>query len=164
VNQTTINEKSKLVNEISEEIKASVSFVVAEYRGLSVAEITKLRDELIKVNSSLKIYKNSSISRASSQLGYEDFANDLSGPNAFIFSKDNPLGGAKVLNKFSKRNPKLKLKSGIVDGKVYNGETLAQLAELPSKNDLIAMFLSCIQAPIVTFALTVKAIAEKKES
>ena len=85
----------------------------------------------------------------------------MSGSNAFVFSKEIS-DGPKVLAKFAKRNENLVIKAGLVEGKVYDAAGMKTIATLPNKEGLISMFLSCLQAPIRSFACAVKAVADSK--
>ena len=85
----------------------------------------------------------------------------MSGSNAYVFSSD-VTGAPKVLAKFAKRNEKLVIKAGLVEGRVVGADEIKALAKIPGREGLISMFLSCLQAPIRSFACTVKAVADSK--
>jgi len=87
----------------------------------------------------------------------------LTGPTAIAFSTTDAVAPAKILNDFAKKNDALKLKGGVVEGRVIDAEQLKALAELPSRDGLLSMLLSVLQAPMRNFALAVKAVAEKEE-
>ena len=162
MNQETLKAKQELVNEIVAKAKDSQTVVVAEYRGLTVTEIQNLRRALRQEDSSMFVYKNSLVERAADALGYEGLKDILTGPNAIIFSKD-VTAGAKVVTKFAKKFPEiLKIKGGVVEGKVVDSKTMKEVAALPSKEGLYSMFLLCLQAPIRQFACAVKAVADAK--
>ena len=164
MNKAIIEQKETLVNEVSEEMKNSASTVVVEYRGLSVAKITELRRELRKQDATLKVYKNSIISRAAEKVGYSELDNELTGPNAIVFSKTDSTGAAKLLTKYAKRNDELVVKGGIVEGKYVNAKEMKVVATLPNKEGMLSMLLSCLQSPIRSFACAVKAVADQKEN
>ena len=164
MNKTIIEQKESLVNEVSEEMKNSASTVVVEYRGLSVAKITELRRELRKQDATLKVYKNSIISRAAEKVGYSELDNELTGPNAIVFSKTDSTGAAKLLTKYAKRNDELVVKGGIVEGKYVNAKEMKVVATLPNKEGMLSMLLSCLQSPIRSFACAVKAVADQKQN
>ena len=164
MNKTIIEQKESLVNEVSEEMKNSASTVVVEYRGLSVAKITELRRELRKQDATLKVYKNSIISRAAEKVGYSELDNELTGPNAIVFSKTDSTGAAKLLTKYAKRNDELVVKGGIVEGKYVNAKEMKVVATLPNKEGMLSMLLSCLQSPIRSFACAVKAVADQKNN
>lgn len=156
--------KQAVINEISDELKESKSAVVVEYRGLSVATVEELRRLLRKENVRMKVYKNTLVSHAANSLGYGELDEDLTGPNAFIFSKDDPIAGPRILAKFAKRNKALVLKGGVVDGKVINAQEVVTLSNLPGREGLLSMLLSCLNAPVSGFARAVKAVADAKEN
>lgn len=160
MNPATLESKKAVVAEITESFKNASSVAVVEYRGLTVAEISELRKLLKAVDAKFGVYKNTLVQKASDSLGYKELDKYLSGSNAFVFSSD-VTGMPKVLAKFAKKNEKLVLKAGLVEGKFVNGDELKALAKLPSREGLLSMFLSCLQAPIRSFACTVKAVADK---
>lgn len=139
------------------------SVVLVEYRGLTVKELTELRRALRDEDVDFKVYKNTTARRASENLGYSKFAETLKGPNALAFGKD-PVAPARVLAKFAKEHDKLVLKTGIVDGDVVDEETIKKLSALPNKEGMLAKFASVLNAPVIKFAMTIKALAEAKEN
>ena len=160
MNKEVLEAKQGVVKEIVEKAKGSTTIVVAEYRGLTVAQLQELRRALRNEESELCVYKNSLVERACDELGYE-LKEVLTGPNAIIFSKE-VSNGAKVVAKYAKRfGDTLKIKGGVVDGQFADASKIKEVAKLPGREGLISMFLSCLQAPIRQFAATVKAVAEK---
>ena len=161
MNKQVLEAKQSVVKEIVEKAKNSTTIVVAEYRGLTVAQLQELRRALNKEDSELCVYKNSLVERASEELGYE-MKDILSGPNAIIFSKE-VSNGAKVAVKYSKKfRDTLVIKGGVVEGKFADADKIKEVSKLPGREGLISMFLSCLQAPIRQFAATVKAVADAK--
>ena len=161
MNQAVLSQKQALVTEISDKIKNSDSTVVCEYRGLSVAEVTELRNTLREENVELKVYKNTMVERACDDCGFAELKDALTGPNAFAFSKD-ATAPARVLAKFAKKHKALVLKSGIVEGKVVDEATIKELSLLPNRDGMLSMLLSCLQSPVSSFARVVKAVADAK--
>lgn len=161
MNPSTLESKKQVVSKISESFKGASSMVIVEYRGLTVAQISELRKSLKAVKASFNVYKNTLVQRASDELGYNELDQYLSGSNAYIFSKD-VVEGPKVLAKFAKKNENLVIKAGLVEGKVVDAAGVKSVATLPNREGLISMFLSCLQAPIRSFACTVKAVADSK--
>ncbi|MBQ1477759.1 MAG: 50S ribosomal protein L10 [Erysipelotrichaceae bacterium] len=161
MNQAVLSGKKAVVEEITEKLKGSDGVVVAEYRGLTVAEVSELRRNLREENVELKVYKNTMVKRAVDELGFGDLDETLKGPNAYAFSKD-ATAPARVLAKFAKKHDKLVLKSGIVEGKVVDLDTLKELANLPNHDGMLSMLLSCLQAPVSSFARVIKAVADAK--
>lgn len=162
MNKDVLASKQETVKEIVAKAKASSGLVVAEYRGLTVAEIQELRRALAAEKASMNVYKNSLVERASDELGYADLKQVLSGPNAIFFSED-VSSGAKVLAKYAKRyGDNLNIKGGIFEGKFADKAKVLEVAKLPNREGLLAMLLSCLQAPVRQFACTVKAVADAK--
>lgn len=163
MNKQVLAAKEAKVAELAEKMKAASSIVMVEYRGLTVKEVTELRRNLRAEDVEFKVYKNGIARRAADQLGYEEFAKGLVGPNALAFGKD-PVAPARVLAKFAKDHEALVLKTGIVDGNTVDNETITKLSTLPNKEGMLARFASTLNAPVIKFAMTVKALAEAKEN
>lgn len=163
MNQTILNEKKAIVETIANKFKEASSSVVVEYRGLSVAEVTELRRSLRAENIEFKVYKNSMVQRAAQAAGYSDLQPQLVGPNAIAFGSD-ATAPCRILAKFAKNHKALVLKTGVVEGKVVNQETILELSKLPNKDGMISMLLGCLQSPIRSFACAIKAVADAKES
>lgn len=163
MNQAVLNEKQKTVEEIVNKIKESQSTVIVEYRGLDAAEQTELRRSLRAENVEFKVYKNTMALRAVDECGFNGLNDYLTGPNALAFSKD-ATAPARILSNFAKKHKALVLKSGIVEGKEVNLDTLKELANLPNRDGMLSMLLSCLQSPVRSFACIVKAVAEAKEN
>ena len=161
MNQAVLAAKSETVKEISEKAKKSQTIIVCEYRGLTVAQIQEVRRALRKEKAEMNVYKNSLVERAVDELGYNELNDILKGPNAIVFSED-VIAGAKVVAKYAKRHKDiLVVKGGIVEGKFVDAKGVLEVSKLPGKEGLISMFLSCLQAPIRSFACAVKAVADK---
>ncbi len=160
MNQQVLLAKQETVAEISKSIKEAGSVTVVSYQGLTVAEIQELRKTLEKVGTSIVVYKNTLVRRALAADELPDLGELLNGPNGFVFSKEIS-DGPKALFKFARLHEALVVKGGLVEGKVIDAKGVKEVSKLPDKNGLIAMFLSCLNAPITKFAATVKAVAEK---
>ncbi|HOC81135.1 MAG TPA: 50S ribosomal protein L10 [Bacilli bacterium] len=160
MNNEVLKAKEAVVSELKDKLSNSQTLVVFEYRGMNVSEITALRRALRAEGTEIGVYKNTLLERAAESLGHKDLLPHLVGPNAFAFSKD-VIAGAKVLAKFAKRNEKLVIKGGIVEGKVVSAKQMVALAALPGRDGLISMFLSVLQAPVRQFACAVQGIADK---
>lgn len=161
MNKEILAQKQADVAALSDKMKNASSIVMVEYRGLSVAEATELRRALRAEGVDMKVYKNTIAARAARDLGYDAFADNMTGPNALAFSPDQ-VAAARILAKFAKDHKKLILKNGVVDGAVVDEETINKLSSLPNKEGMIAKFASVLNAPIVKFAMTVKALGEAK--
>lgn len=156
---SVIELKKQIVDEITDKLKNSVSTVVVDYRGLSVAEVTELREAGVE----FKVYKNSMVRRAADAAELSDLNAALTGPNAIAFSTEDVVAPAKILNDFAKKHEALELKAGVIEGNVATADEIKALADLPSREGLLSMLLSVLQAPIRNFALVTKAVAEQKE-
>lgn len=150
--------KQEVVNEIKEAIQNSKSVTIVEYRGLNVDQVTDLRNKYRASGSSYKVYKNTMVSIALKELGYEGFEEILAGPNGFVFSNEDMVQGPKVTEEFAKKNDKLKIKAGLLDGKVLSEEEVKALAKLPTREVLVAMALGGLNAPITGFANALQGI------
>jgi large subunit ribosomal protein L10 len=163
-NANIIQEKQEAVAVIAAKIANSSSTVVADYRGLNVSQVTELRKQLREAGIEFQVLKNSLVRRATEGTDYVELNNILTGPTAIAFGKEDAVAPAKILNDFAKKNDALKLKGGVVEGKVVSQEEIKALAELPSRDGLLSMLLSVLQAPVRNFALAVKAVGEKQEA
>ncbi|MFZ3590865.1 50S ribosomal protein L10 [Bacillus sp. DJP31] len=155
--------KKQTVSEIADKLRGSKSTIVVDYRGLTVGQLTELRKQLREAGIEFKVYKNTFARRASSEVGLEGLNEFLTGPNAIAFSTDDVVAPAKILNDFAKKNEKLEIKAGVIEGNIATLEDVKALAELPSREGLLSMLLSVLQAPIRNLALATKAVAEQKE-
>ena len=162
MNKDVLLAKQETVSEIVSKAKDSNALVVAEYRGLTVAQLQELRRALRNEGASMNVYKNSLVDRAADELGYADLKQVLTGPNAIFFSKEIN-SAAKVLVKYARRyGDNLNIKGGVFEGKFADAAGVKEIAKLPGKDGLLAMLLSCLQAPVRQFACTVKAVADAK--
>jgi len=159
--EATLNLKIEQVNEVVSQMKAAQSVVVVNCIGLTVAQTMDLRKQLYANGCSLKVVKNNILRRASQEMGYDALCDSFAGPSAMAFSPDINAA-AKVITAFAKKNDKLVVKAGVVDGKVLNAEELKVIATLPDKNGMLSMLLSVLEAPIRNLACAVKAIADKE--
>ena len=107
------------------------------------------------------VFKNSLVARAAEALGHKDFADQLTGPNALVFSED-AVAPARILAKFAKKHKNLVLKTGLVDGKLVDADGLKELSALPNKEGMIAMFAGCLNYPVGAFARALKAVADAR--
>ena len=158
-----IEQKQQIVAEITEKFTSSKSTVVVDYRGLTVAEVTELRKQLRDAGVEFKVYKNTLTRRATEGAELSSLNEALTGPNAIAFSKEDVIAPAKILNDFAKNHEALEIKAGVIEGNVATAEEIKALAELPSREGLLSMLLSVLQAPIRNLALAAKAVADQKE-
>lgn len=157
-------EKVQLVEEITEKFRSSVSTIVTDYRGLNVAEVTELRKKLRDAGIEYRVLKNTMTRRATAVSGLSELDFALAGPTAIAFSTTDVVAPAKILNDFAKGHKNLEIKGGVVEGRVLSAAAVQDLANLPSREGLISMFLSVLQAPMRNLAYAVSQIAEQKEA
>lgn len=161
--ETVINVKQEEVNVIVEKMSKAKSIVVAEYRGLTVARTELLRRQLRKEGCEMIVVKNNISSRAAHSLGYGALDEDLNGPNGVVFAYNDSVSAAKVLYEFAKKNPKIVIKSGIVDGNFYQTAEIKIIATLPPKEILLTMFATQLYAPLRDLAIGLDMISNKQE-
>jgi len=159
----TIDAKKQVVEEITEKFNESQSSVLVDYRGLNVAEITALRKELRDNNIDYKVYKNTLARRAIADTDLSDLTENLVGPTAIAFGKEDVVAPAKILHEFAKKHDALEIKGGVIEGEVATIDQIKELSTLPDYNGLVSMLLSVLQAPVRNLAYATKAIADQKE-
>ena len=162
-NSKIVEIKQQKVDAIAEQLKNSVSTIIVDYRGLSVAQVTELRQQLREAGLEYRVYKNTLVRRAAEAAGIEGLEEFLTGPNAIAFSNEEVVAPAKILADFAKQNEALEIKAGVIEGSVVSAEQVNTIGSLPSKDGLVSMLLSVLQAPVRNFAYAVKAVGEQKE-
>lgn len=160
-NQNVLEAKKALVAELSEKLANSVTGVVVDYKGINVADDTKLRKELREAGVDYFVVKNTLLSRAIAGTDLEGMKDVLEGTTALAISKDDYVAAARILCKYADTHDNFNVKSGYLDGKVIDVATVQSLAKLPSREVLLATVLSAFQAPIASFARGVQAIVDK---
>lgn len=163
MSEAAIAKKAGLVDDVAEKFKAAASVVIVDYRGLTVEEVTALRKQLRDANIEMKVIKNSILSRAAKQAGLEGLDEVFTGPTAVAFSNEDVVAPAKIVDEFASNAKALEIKGGVIEGRVSSVEEITSLAKLPSRDGLLSMLLSVLQAPIRNVAYAVKAVAEKEE-
>jgi large subunit ribosomal protein L10 len=158
-----IESKKQLVSEITGKLRDSKATILVDYRGLTVGEVTELRKQLREANVEFKVYKNTLVRRATADVELTDLDEHLTGPTAIAFSNDEVVAPAKVLNNFAKEHEALEIKAGVLEGQTASVEEIKAIAELPSREGLLSMLLSVLQAPMRNVALATKAVADQKE-
>jgi large subunit ribosomal protein L10 len=140
--------KEVIVEEIRKKFTNSKAVVVTDFRGLNVAQDTKLRKSLREAGIEYNVLKNTLVSLAIKDLGLDDLEEYLTGPTAIAFSEEDLVAPAKLISKYSQEFKSLKIKGGVVEGKVIDMDGVKALAELPPKEVLLAQLLAGMQAPI----------------
>ena len=156
--------KSGLVSDYAAKFKDAAALVVVDYRGLSVEQVTELRKNLRAEGVEFKVLKNNISRRAITEAGYEGLATEFVGPTAVAYSNDDVVAPARILHTFAKENEALELKAGFIEGEVASLEQVLELATLPSRDGLLSMLLSVLQAPMRNMAYALSQVAEQKEA
>ena len=154
--------KQVVIDEIKERFEQAQS-VVVDYLGLTVAEADEMRKNLREGGVSFTVYKNTLVKRAIEGTPYEALGEALKGSSAFAFSNEDATAGARILNKSIKQYKKMAFKGAVVEGQVYDAKQVEELADIPSREELIARFMGSIQSPLSQLVRTFKAIADKDE-
>ena len=157
-------EKQAIVAELTEKLQNAASGVLVDYKGITVAEDTALRNELRKNDVEYAVVKNTLTRFAAEGAGLGELSDSLNGTTSLAISHSDPIAPMRVINKFAKQfnGSKFAIKAGFMDGKVLSLEEINALAELPSKEVLQAQVLGTMLAPITSLAIVVKAICEQK--
>nr|WP_154481943.1 50S ribosomal protein L10 [Anaerosalibacter bizertensis] len=151
VREQVLQGKKGIVEEIKEKVDKAQSVVLVDYRGLKVDELNKLRSKCREAGVDYKVYKNTLMRFAFKESGFEDFNEFLAGPNAVAFGYNDPVQAAKIIHEFSKEHDNLEIKAGIVDGNIIDINEIKELANLPSREVLIAQTLGGLNGPISGF-------------
>lgn len=141
-------QKQELVRDFNERFKANPSLFVVEYKGLSVKDMEKLRRRLKKARADFRVTKNSLLKIASRGTEIEKIKDLFDGPTAIAICNENPVSVAKVFTESIKELPILKLKGGIVEGKIIGINEVSKLSQLPSREVLLAQLLGLLSSPI----------------
>lgn len=144
--------KQEIVAEVTKNFQDAQTVVVTDYRGLNVAQVTKLRSELRQSGIEFKVVKNTLTKIAAKNAGVEGLETFLEGPTALAFGIEDPAAPAKILSKFAKDFKALEIKGGLVEGKVIDIDGVKALADLPSREELLAKVVGGMQAPLYGFA------------
>lgn len=159
-----LNDKKAVVAALVERLKGAQAGVIADYRGLTVAQDTELRKKLREAGVEYTIVKNTLTRFAANEVGLGELDPVLHGPSALATSVDDVIAPAKVLVEFAKENEQLEIKAGFVDGKVIDVEEVKVYANIPSKDVLISKMLGSLQAPMGNLVRALDAIAKKDEA
>jgi large subunit ribosomal protein L10 len=158
-----LKHKKALVDELAQKLKNAKSIVLADYRGLTVDQDTKLRKELREADVEYKVIKNSIISFAIKDSDLAGLGKYLTGPTAVAISTTDPVAPSKVLAKFAKDFNKLEIKGGMAEGNIIDIDGIKELASTPSKEELLGRLIGSLQSSLYGLAIALDAIAEKQE-
>ena len=156
-------QKQQIVADLAEQIKNSTAGVIVNYQGITVDADTAMRKALRAAGVKYVVMKNTLTGRACDEVGYGDLKQYLTGMTAIAISETDPVVAAKVLKSYADKVESFNILAGYVDGAVIDAATVNALAEIPSKETLIAKLLGSIQSPLYKFAYAIKAITEKED-
>lgn len=169
-------EKKKLVvQEIQDKFDKAKSVVLVDYIGLTVMEVTELRNQFREANVEFKVYKNNMIGRAADNLEITGVSGNIAGPTAIAISYEDPTAGPRIMTEFIKKTKKTEIKMGILEKDTMTAPQVEALAKIPNKEALVSMLLSVMNGPVRGFAtvlnavprslaIAINAIKEQKES
>lgn len=152
-----LEEKKAVVAEVSAQVAEAQAIILAEYRGLEVGDLTKLRAEARKSGVYLRVLKNTLVRRAVDGTAFSGLASEMVGPLIFGISAD-PVAAAKVLNDFAKTNDKFVIKAGAMPNQVMDANAIKALASMPSREELLSKLIGTMQAPIAKFVRTLNEV------
>ena len=154
--------KKGVVAEIKDKFSRAQTAVLVDYRGLNVAEVTDLRNQLRKAGVEYAVLKNTMINLAVKEMGYDGIEKHLEGPTAVAFSYEDAVAPAKILTEFAKKSKKLTVKCGVCDGSYIDDKGVEALANTPSREVLIARIMGSMMSSVSKFVYCVEAIRKKQ--
>ena len=155
-------EKQVIIDEIKAKLENAEAAVVIDYMGITVEQADAMRKKLREANVDYTVYKNTLAKRAIEGTKYEGLAEALAGPSALAISQTDATAPARVLNKVMKEFKKMEFKAGVIEGELFDAAGVQAIADIPSRDELIAKFMGSIQSPIANFARVINQIAEQK--
>ena len=157
----TRQEKEAVVAEVADVASSAHSAVAAEYRGVTVTDLTALRAKARSSGVYLRVVKNSLVRRAVEGTEFECMQEGMSGPLIFAFSQEDPGSAARLLRDFAKENDKLVVTMAAVGGQKLEASEIGKLANLPTRDEAISMLMSVMQAPVAKFVRTLNEVPGK---
>ena len=157
-----LEQKKALVEALADKMGRAVSGVLVKYEGIKVDEDTKMRAALRAANVKYAVIKNTLISKACDETGFEALKPQLEGMNALAISFDDPIAPAKILKEYAEKIETFEIRGGLLEGAVVDAATVNELADIPSKEILVAKLLGSIQSPLYKFAYALQAIIDKE--
>jgi large subunit ribosomal protein L10 len=158
--------KVEKVAQIVEKLKNAESVTIVSYSGLTVEQDTNLRRQCRENDVDYCVFKNRLVKLALEQIGVEGVDDLLNGPNAFVFSKNDPVSGPKAVAQFIEKNKleSLKITGGIFENKAADEKTMVKLSKMPGKDELMATLVGCLMSPVSSLVAVLGEIAEKKQA
>ncbi len=160
---SSIEQKKALVADLVEKMKGSKAVVAFKYQGLTVEKFQQLRRNMRSNGCEVAIIKNNITRRAASELGYNDFADAMSGPIAIAFAAEDMVAPAKQIYDFAKENKCVEVVSGVVDGAIYSVEQLEELSKLPSYETLLTQLAAGMLGTVRNLAVALNLYVEEHE-
>ncbi len=157
----TLDQKKAVVAEVAEVASSAHSAVAAEYRGLTVGQLTELRIKARESGVYLRVVKNSLARRAMADTEFACMSDGMTGPLMLAFSVEDPGSAARILRDYAKENKKLIIKLAAVGGQVIDPSDIGRLANLPTRDEAIAQLMSVMKAPFDKFARTLNEVPGK---
>ena len=154
--------KKGVVADIKEKFEKAQSAILVDYRGLNVAEVTDLRNQLRKAGVEYAVLKNTMINLAVKDMNLDDLKPHLEGPTAVAFGYEDAVAPAKILSEFAKKNKKISIKCGVVDGAFIDEAGVQSLANTPSREVLIAKIMGSMMSSVSKFVYALEAIRKQK--
>ena len=154
-------QKQQIVADLAEQLKASTAGVLVNYQGITVEDDTKMRKALREAGVKYKVVKNSLTGRACDEVGLGEMKQYLTGMTAIAISESDPIAPAKIIKEYAEKVESFEILAGYLDGAVVSKETVTALADIPSKEVLIAKFLGSIKSPLYGFAYALQAVIDK---
>lgn len=159
-----LEQKKQVVDTLADKMQKAVAGVMVDYRGLTVEEDTKLRNELRAAGIEYAVVKNTLTRFAANRIGYTEFDEVLNGPTALALSYDDVVAPARVLAGFAEKNSNLEIKAGFMEGKAMSIDEVVALSKIPSKDTLYAMLAGGLNSVISGLARAIDAVREQKET
>ena len=141
-----IEEKKEFVEQLRARFLKSRVVILTDYKGLDVASMTELRSKLSEAQIEYQVVKNTMLRMASEGTGVESIKDDFKGPSAIALSYDDPVSPAKILTEFAKKNPKLEIRVGVLNGRSMDLTAIKALSALPSREEMLSKFLATMLA------------------
>ena len=163
-NIKVLENKKAIVDALAEKLQNATSAVFVDYKGITVAQDTELRNKFREAGVEYTVVKNTLTRFAANKIGYTEFDEVLNGTTSLATTTGDPIAAARIVCEFAKKNKNvLKIKGGLVEGKVMTIDQLKGFGELPSKDALIAQVLGTFLAPISSLAFVLDQIRQQKE-
>ena len=157
-----LEQKKQIVADLTERLKKSIAGVIVNYSGITGEDDTAMRAELRKSGVEYTVIKNTLTKRACDDVGYSALAASLEGMTAVATSENDPVAAAKILKKYADKIESFEIKAGFVDGSILDAAGVNELAELPSKEALIAKVLGSLQSSLYGLAYVLQAYVDKQ--